>query len=131
MSRENVEVFRAAFAAWNAGDMDAFRELCDPDVIVRPPADWPEAGPCMGRAVVMRQWVQMRETVDADVVEPGRDFSDAGDRVVVRQIWRVSGHGPEANLEMTNVTTVREGRISFQELFWDHAEALEAVGLRE
>ena len=36
MSQENVEIVRAAFEAWNAGDMDAFRELYDPDVIVRP-----------------------------------------------------------------------------------------------
>jgi ketosteroid isomerase-like protein len=39
MSQENVEVFRALFEAWNAGDMDAFRELYDPDVIMRPPKD--------------------------------------------------------------------------------------------
>ena len=36
MSQENVEVVKAAFEAWNAGDMDALRDLCDPDVIVRP-----------------------------------------------------------------------------------------------
>ena len=35
MSQENVEIVRAAFEAWNAGDMDALRELYDPDVIVR------------------------------------------------------------------------------------------------
>jgi hypothetical protein len=32
MSQENVEVVSAGTAAWNAGDMDAFRELYDPDV---------------------------------------------------------------------------------------------------
>ena len=33
------------------------------------------------------------------------------------------------NVEMTQVITVREGRILYREFFWDHAEALEAVGL--
>jgi predicted lipid-binding transport protein (Tim44 family) len=33
MSQENVEVVRTAFEAWNAGDMDALRELYDPDAI--------------------------------------------------------------------------------------------------
>ena len=33
MSQENVEVVRAAFEAWNRGDMDALRELYDPDVM--------------------------------------------------------------------------------------------------
>jgi ketosteroid isomerase-like protein len=35
MSQENVEIVRAVFAAWNAGDMDALRELYDPDVPCR------------------------------------------------------------------------------------------------
>jgi predicted lipid-binding transport protein (Tim44 family) len=37
MSQENVEIVRASFEAWNAGDMDALRELHDPDVILRTP----------------------------------------------------------------------------------------------
>ena len=31
MSQENVEMVRAAFEAWNAGDMDAFSEMYDPE----------------------------------------------------------------------------------------------------
>jgi hypothetical protein len=31
----------------------------------------------------------------------------------------------------THVATVREGRIVCNEYFWDHAEALKAVGLEE
>ena len=31
MSQESVEVVRAAFGAWNAGDMDALPESYDPD----------------------------------------------------------------------------------------------------
>jgi ketosteroid isomerase-like protein len=34
MSEDNVEVVRAASQAWNAGDMDAFRELHDPGVLL-------------------------------------------------------------------------------------------------
>ena len=131
MSQENVEVAKAAYAAWNAGDMDAFRELCDPDIIMRPPERWPEPGPFVGREAVMREWEQVRETWVADAVEPISDFIDALDRVVVRHIWRGVGHGPESNIELTQVFTVRKGRIVFQEYFWDHAQALEAIGLSE
>ena len=131
MSQENVEVVRAVFAAWNAGDMDALRELYDPEVIMRSVPDWPEPGPWVGREAVMRQWKQLRKTWDADVVEPVGDFIDAADRVVVRQVWRGAGHGPEMNMEMTNVYMVRKGRIVYQEFFWDHAEALETLGLSE
>jgi ketosteroid isomerase-like protein len=131
MSQENVEIVRKAFEAWNAGDMDAFREFYDPDIIVRPPEGWPEPGPFVGREAVMGQWEQLRETWDADEVEPIGDFIDAADRVVVRQAWRGAGHGPSLNMEMTNVFMVRNGRIVYQEFFWDHAEALVAAGLSE
>src|SRR2546429_3899225 len=129
MSQENVEVVRAGFEAWNVGDMKAIRELHDPDVILRMPEGWPEPGPYVGREAVMRQFEQMRETWDADALEPISDFIAAADRVVLRFIWRGAGYGPEANLELTAVLTVRKGRIVYQEFFWDHAEALKAVGL--
>jgi len=34
-------------------------------------------------------------------------------------------------MEVTHVATVRDGRIARNDYFWDHAEALEAVGLSE
>ena len=131
MSQENVDVGRRAYEMWNAGDMDSFRELCDPDIIMRPPERWPEPGPFVGREAVMREWEQVRETWVADAVEPISDFLDAGERVVVRMIWHGAGVGPEANLEFTHVYTVRRRRVFFIEYFWDHAEALEAAGLSE
>ena len=131
MSEENLKVVRAALEAWNAGDMDALRELYDPEIILRMPEGWPESGPSVGREAVMRQLGQLRGTWDADTLERTSDFIDAADRVIVRYIWRTAGHGPEANIELTHVLTLREGRIVFVEFFWDHAKALEAVGLRE
>jgi ketosteroid isomerase-like protein len=131
MSQENVEIVRAAFEAWNAGDMDALRDSYDPSIIWRGPDGWPEPGPYAGREAVMRQLGQLRETWDADTFELISDFLDAGDRVAVRLIWRGVGHGPESNMEFTGVYTVRKGRIFGIEFFWDHTQALEAVGLRE
>ena len=131
MSQENVEVVKAFFDAWNAGDMDALRETYDPDIIVRMPEGWPEPGPYVGRDAVMRQWEQQRETWEADALELISDFIDAGDRVAVRVIWRGTGRGPESNIELTTVQTVRKGRTLAIDHFWDHAEALEALGLSE
>ena len=131
MSQENVEVVRRTYEAWNAGDMDALREVYDPDVIMRAIEGWPEPGPYVGREVVMRWFAQLRETWDADTMELASDFIAAGDRVVARQIWHGAGRGPEANMEMTVVFTVRDGRIFYVEFFWDHAKALETLGLSE
>jgi ketosteroid isomerase-like protein len=127
MSLENLEIVRAAFEAWNAGDMDALREMHDPDVIVQMPEGWPEPGPFVGRDAVMREWKQLGETWDADAVVPISDAIDASGRVVVRFIWRVAGLSPGENVEVTGIYTVREGRILAVEHFWDHAEALKAV----
>jgi hypothetical protein len=33
-------------------------------------------------------------------------------------------------MELTIVFTMRKGRVFYQEFFWNHAEALEAVGLK-
>ena len=129
--QENVEVVRAMFEAYSAGDMDAFRELHDPEVIMRAPEAWPESGPSVGREAVMRQFEQLRETFDVTSVEPISDFIDAGDRVVVRVAYHGEGHGPEMNFEMTQVITVRNGKILYREYFLDHAEALETLGLSE
>jgi ketosteroid isomerase-like protein len=44
---------------------------------------------------------------------------------------RGAGRGPEAHIEATAIYAVRKGRIVETEFFWDHAEALEALGLAE
>ena len=131
MSQENVELTRAFFEAWNAGDMNAVRESYDPHVVVRYVEGWPEGlEPVMGREAVMRQWEQQREAFDADTAEPV-EIIDLGDRVVVRFIWSAVGSGPDLSMEVTSVSTVRKGKSILVEYFWDHAEALEAVGLSE
>jgi ketosteroid isomerase-like protein len=79
-----VEVVRAAFERWNAADMNAFRELLAPEVILRPVEDWPEPGPYVGREAVMRWVEQLRDTWNTDAMEATSDFIDAGDRVIVR-----------------------------------------------
>ena len=99
MSQENVEIVRAAFDAWNAGDMDALRELYDPDVDRCAPIEgWPEPGPFVGREVVMRWFAQPARPGTPTPLELASDFIEVGDRVAVRQIWRGAGRGPEANM---------------------------------
>ena len=130
MSQENAEIVRAFFEAWNAGDMGAVRELYDSDAILRMAPDWPEPGPYVGREAVMREFTQLRETWDADAAEV-MSVIDVADRVVVRFIWRGSGRGPEASVELTAVHTVRNGTILVAEYFRDYAEALETLGRSE
>src|SRR3979490_835213 len=119
MSQENMEVMKAAFDAWNAGHTDALRDMLHPDVILRLPEGWPEPGPFVGREAVMRQWNGMREVWDMDALEPIGDFIDAADRVAVRFLWRGAGRGPDSDMEVTGVYTMRERRVFGIEVFWD------------
>ena len=131
MSKENVEIVRASVEAWNAGDMAAFGKSYDPHVVLRYAEGWPEGSePIMGREAVVRQWEQQREAFDTDTIEP-IEMIDLGDRVVARFIWRAVGSGPDLKIEVTSITTLREGKTILVEFFWNHAQALEAVGLSE
>jgi ketosteroid isomerase-like protein len=131
MSQENVEIVRAAYDAYNARDMDAVRELYDPDaIIVRGLDGWPEPGPFVGREAVVRAFEILRSAWDSDTLEDVR-LIDAGDRVVARSTWRGVGRGPDLDMDHTVIVTLRERKIFLMEYFWDHAEALEAVGLSE
>jgi len=131
MSEENVEIVRGTIEAWNAGNMDALGDVYDPNIVVRYADGWPEGSkPNIGREVVIRQWEQQREPFDRDTLEE-IEIIDLGDRVVTRFIWRAEGSGPDLKIEVTSVTTVRKGKTILVEFFWDHAEALEAVGLSE
>ncbi len=131
MSGENVEVVRTSMEAWNARDMDAMREAYAEDVVTWPPEGWSEAGPFVGRETVIGQWERMRELWSDDEVEMLTDYIDAADRVVVSMIWRERGHGHESDSGATGIFTIRNGKIRVAEFFWDHTEALKAVGLVE
>ena len=132
MSQENVELVQALFNRWNAGDIDAFRDAFDPEArIVRGLEGWPEPGPFVGRDSIVRQFERVGQAWDASTLEPISLIDGGGDQVVVRWAWHGAGHGPDWNMEASAVCTVRKGKVFFLAYFWDHAEALKAVGLSE
>jgi hypothetical protein len=132
MSRENLELVRRGAEAWHAGDMKALGEVYDPAVVMYHLEGWPEPGPSMGRDAVLREWEQLREPFQgADTLEPVGAIVETSNHVVVRWAWHGSGRGPDTAMEFTMVFTFRQGKIITVQNFWDHAEALAAVGLRE
>jgi hypothetical protein len=79
----------------------------------------------------MRGWERNREAWGGSVTAESVSIIDAGDRVVVRHIAHGVGRGPAFHLEFMTVSTLRNGRTILIDYFWDHAEALKAVGLQE
>ena len=129
MSQENVEIARKAIEAWNAGDMDALRDLYDPDAVYATPSDW-LGGPWIGRDAVMEQFAELRD-IYRDSTFEGADVVDLGNRVVVQVAFRGDTRGLALSTGMAWVYTLREGLITRLEIFHSREEALEAAGRPE
>jgi ketosteroid isomerase-like protein len=129
VSQENVEAVRRSYEAYNAGDLATLRDGLHPDIVMYHLEGWPEPGPSLGPDAVMREYEQLREAWRGeDSVEHG-ELIEAGDHVLSKDVWRGSGTGPDAVMEFTSIFTFREGKVITIRRFWDHDEALEAVGL--
>ena len=134
MSQENVEIVMAFFDAYNTGDIDASVSFFAPNVEAFPDASvFPESGPLHGHEDLKRffeeaasAWVNPQAVVMEVIV--------VGDgRVLVRFEWGGEGaaSGMEIASSLTGIHTIRDGVISRAEWHFDHADALNAVGLEE
>ena len=135
MSQENVELVRAAWEAWERGDMEAIFAFYDREIV------WDMthyelpggSGVYHGHDGVrqfMREWLAPFESYYARPEE----IIDAGEAVVVR--LRQGGRGKQSGLEVKMppywlVYRLRDGRAVRIEFYRDQAEALKAVGLEE
>ena len=136
MSQENVELAQAAFAAWNAGDMDAVFALYHPELVYHPRADEPDPSPHVGRDAYERLvygFVESFSEVTFEVLE----LIDAGDHVIVSTVLHVVLHGQGSaggdgvSDTYVFVYKVRDGLTVEGWEYRTKQEALEAVGLSE
>ena len=132
MSRENVEVVRRVYEAWNEGDFPAFFGAMDPEIELVLPESGMNAGTRRGRRGMRQLMESYVESFEDFQVEP-EEFFEAGDQVVA--FVRNSGRGRASGIETANrpahLLTLRGGKILRLEVFPErerHA-ALEAVGL--
>jgi uncharacterized protein len=133
MSRENVEVVRRAFGAAADGDMGAWFQTADPEIRVYPRSEEPDAAQeyrgLEGLMEYLTNWYSQWDDYDFEPIE----FVDAGEHVLVvnRERGRVERTGVEIEEDFNHSFVVRNGKIAEWHMYNTHAEALEAVGLRE
>jgi hypothetical protein len=83
---EAVELARSAVERWNAGDLDAVYADWDPEIVVRPDSNFPDAGELYGVPAARRFWEDQREFMGSMAPEyerskPAcRDLSGSGVR---------------------------------------------------
>jgi ketosteroid isomerase-like protein len=132
MSRENVELVRPAYEAWNSGDLDAALRNTHPRVEFVQDARVPGAVNLTGRPEV-RAWLEsFHETWEWFRIAPER-IEAVGGRVLV--VARISAKGRVSGVELEqrvgHVLTLEDGRITRWESYADVADALEAARLSE
>jgi ketosteroid isomerase-like protein len=138
MSHENVGIVRRAYDAFNRGGTEACisEGLWSPEVVWDvTPSGIPGLGTYRGREEVKRffeeDWFSAFPFDEWEVeVE---EVIDAGDRIVSmsRQHGRGAGSGVVAELELAQVSTLRDGQIVRIDNYLDRAKALHAAGLSE
>jgi ketosteroid isomerase-like protein len=123
MSRENVEVVRAVYAALQKGDLPPAL-VADDFEYVNPP-DAVEPGISRGRDAYAR----LHEIYPDFHVHPER-YVDAGEEVVVIATAHATGaSGVEVKRRLGYVWTVEDGRAIRMRWFSDPAEAFAAAGV--
>ncbi len=130
MSRENVEIARRGWEAYERGDLSAAIADISSDVVTYTPM--PVRGTYHGREGMLQGLLDWAESFD-DLVITAEEYIDAGDKVVVRTRQRASGVGSGARVEtdIWYVYTVHAGKVVRIDIVQNRSEALKAAGLRD
>ena len=130
MSEENVEIVRRSYAAWQRGDVPAMLEDVDPDIVIyrAEPDGTTWQGP-EGLVDVIADWTGNFDEFSSSV----DDFTDAGDRVIVRMHQRGRGQasGVEVEADFWCVHTLKDGKLIRYEIYTTKSQAFEVAGLEE
>jgi ketosteroid isomerase-like protein len=131
MSREDVEVVRRVWEAWERRDEPSMRALMDPDTVVVQLPDQPDVGPYHGPDGVLRAMAEWIDAWDNYAIER-RDMREIGDSVLVsaHQRGRGQASGVQMEADVFFVFRVQRRKIVRWRMFSSEREALEAIGLR-
>jgi ketosteroid isomerase-like protein len=132
MSRENVEILRRAFEAWNAGDVEGILELITPETEFIPIRSVLEGGSYRGPEGIRQFTRDAAEEWEFLRILPD-EFRDLGERVLMLGHFdgRGRGSGMDIRFPVGWVARLSGGKIVHICTYPDPQQALEAVGLRE
>ena len=121
---------RAAYAAFNRGDIAAAVELFDPQIEWTEPAEFPGGGTYHGQAGAKAYLTQSRESA-AEVHSAPEEFIPVGNRIVVFVHARVRARGSDVwqDVRLADVYTFRNGKMVEMRAFANRQEALRWVGM--
>jgi ketosteroid isomerase-like protein len=134
MSREDVEIVRRSFEAFERGGFEGLLRHLDPEVEWTTTGSYIDRGTYRGHEGVRRYLGSMLDDFEDFRVRPAAprrmEFADLGERVLA---WgnihvRATTSGIETDIESGGVFEFREGKIVRWEDFGSRDKALEAIG---
>ena len=134
MSRENVEIVRSIFAAWERGDYSS-AEWAHPEIEFVA-ADGPTPGSWTGVAAMAEAWREALSAFEELRAEADEYRPVDGERVLV--LMHFGGRGKTSGLEVgdiqmkgANLFHVRGGKVTRLVTYWDRERAFADLGLGE
>ena len=120
-----ITSLRAAYAAFNRGDVDAAVEPLDTQIEWSEPSEFPGGGTYHGREGA-KQYLAQSRAAWAEVISEPEQFIPAGNRIVVFVHARVRPkNGNEwQEVRLADVYTFRNGKAIQMRAFADRQEAL-------
>jgi ketosteroid isomerase-like protein len=130
MSQANVELVRAIYDRFRAGDTEGALALHDPEVEVHDRPQAPDPQVYLGHEGVLSSLRVSQAAFEGLEMVP-EELLDVGDRVVVVFRFRGTGRGSGVPIDeqLAHVWTIRDGKAVRMEVHSGRDEALRAAGL--
>ena len=129
-----MEIVRRWWEGFNEDGMPPL-VLCDEEIEIRNPPDFPVRGLFQGHDGVRRWRDQVFDIFDDGRVEPEDIVDVHGDGTTVLMLLRATGTASHTELkidyEWAAVWMIRDGKVLRAQGYLNRAEALEAAGLPE
>ncbi len=128
-AEQNVELARRAIDAFQAGDVESFLALMDPDVEVFSDPELPNSGTFRGHEGYMRWTMEWLDAWDDFRIE-AQEFEPVGDRhvlIAVLQRGRGKGSGVEVEMRAWYMAEFRDGAAVRMHLYSTREQAFEAA----
>jgi ketosteroid isomerase-like protein len=124
-TEQMIIALRAAYAAFNRGDIDAAVKALDAHIEWSEPAEFPGGGTYQGREGA-KQYLTQSRAAWAEVISEPEEFIPAGDRIVVFVYARVRPKNSNEwqEVRLADVYTFRNGKAIQMRAFADRQEAL-------
>ncbi len=131
MSKENVEVVRSAYEAFDLGDLKAVLDQLDPAVVSYTASPLPDPKDHLGHDGFL-QWVENWTGAFDEFAMEVEEYIGSGDQIIVRVRQRATGAASGAPVEQTFwiLHSFRKGKILRIGIHASQDQALEAAALR-